>query len=41
MWRILFVRSQLKFLIPWALVITIDILYFNIFGCQKTVPEGD
>jgi hypothetical protein len=40
MWKILFFRSQLKFIIPWALVITICILFFNIFSCQPTLPDG-
>ena len=40
-WRILFFRSQLKFLIPWSLIITISILFFNIFGCTKIDPGTD
>lgn len=39
--KILFFHSQLKFLIPWSLIITIDILFFSIFGCQTHVPEGE
>lgn len=41
MWKILFVRSQFKFIIVWALAITISILFFNIFGCQKELPPGE
>ena len=37
-WRILFLRSQAKFVISWALIITVGILFFNIFGCHATVP---
>ena len=33
MGRILFARSQLKFIISWALIVTIVVLFFNIFGC--------
>ena len=39
MWKILFYRSQLKFIISWSLIITICILFFNIFGCQHELPE--
>lgn len=41
MWRILFVRSQFKFIIVWALVITICILFFNIFGCHPHLPPEE
>jgi hypothetical protein len=40
MWRILFVRSQFKFIIVWALTITICILFFNIFGCERHLPPS-
>lgn len=33
-WWILFLRSQIAFFIPYALQITIVILFFTIFGCQ-------
>jgi len=39
--RILFFRSQLKFIIPWALDILIVILFFNIFGCQTIAPDSE
>lgn len=35
--RILFWRSQLKFLIPWSLTILIVVLFFSIFGCTHEV----
>jgi hypothetical protein len=38
MFRILFIRSQLKFIISWALVITIVVLFFSIFGCTSHPP---
>lgn len=41
MWKILFFRSQLKFIIPWSLVITISMLFFHIFNCAPELPEGD
>lgn len=41
MFRILFFRSQLKFIISWSLVITIVVLFFNIFGCSHEEPEGE
>ena len=41
MWKILFVRSQFKFIIVWSLTITIVILFFNIFGCQKELPHDE
>lgn len=41
MWKILFVRSQFKFIIVWALAITICILFFNIFGCQQHLPPEE
>ncbi len=41
MWKILFVRSQFKFIIVWALTITISILFFNIFGCQRHLPPDE
>jgi hypothetical protein len=31
--KILFWKSQLKFIIPWALTILTIILFFQIFGC--------
>ena len=33
-WWILFLRSQMAFFIPYALQITVVILFFTIFGCQ-------
>lgn len=33
-WWILFLRSQIAFFIPYALQITVVILFFTIFGCQ-------
>lgn len=41
MWRIFFVRSQFKFIIVWALTITISILFFNIFGCHTHLPPEE
>jgi hypothetical protein len=41
MWKILFVRSQFKFIIVWALTITISILFFNIFGCLRHLPPEE
>lgn len=40
-WMILFVRSQFKFLISWALITTICYLFFNIFGCERELPETE
>ena len=40
-WRILFFRSQLKFLISWSLIITIGILFFSVFGCSTVDPGSD
>ena len=37
--KLLFFHSQLKFIIPWSLIITIAILYFNIFGCEHHLTE--
>jgi hypothetical protein len=37
--KIFLFRSQLKFFIPWALVITISYLFFNIFGCTVELPH--
>lgn len=37
--KILFFHSQLKFIIPWALVTTICFLFFNVFGCAKELTE--
>jgi hypothetical protein len=37
----LFVKSQLKFFIAWALQITIVILFFAIFGCHSVVEESE
>ena len=34
-WMILFVRSQFKFMISWALITTVCYLFFNIFGCER------
>lgn len=39
--KVLFFKSQLKFMIPWALIITSCILFFNIFGCTPTLPDTD
>lgn len=39
--KIMFFRSQLKFIIPWSLIITIVILFFNIFGCQMHLPHDE
>ena len=39
--KILFFRSQIKFIIPWALDILIVILFFNVFGCQTVLPGTD
>jgi hypothetical protein len=39
--KILFWKSQLKFIIPWALIILIIILFFNIFGCQTHMPHTE
>lgn len=36
--KIIFFRSQVKFIIPWALVITESILVFRIFGCFNEIP---
>lgn len=33
--HILFVQSQMKFIIPWGLVVLICILDFQIFGCHS------
>jgi hypothetical protein len=41
MWKILFVRSQFKFIIVWALAITILILFYNVFGCQRELPPAE
>lgn len=38
-WKLLFVRSQLKFGISWALVGTIVMLFMHIFGCHSTIPD--
>lgn len=37
--KILFFKSQLKFMIPWALIITSCLLFFNIFGCTTVLPD--
>jgi hypothetical protein len=37
--KILFFHSQLKFIIPWALVTTICLLFFNVFGCAVELTE--
>lgn len=38
-YKIIFFHSQMKFIIPWALVITESILVFQIFGCYHEFPE--
>ncbi len=38
--RVFWVTSQLKFFIAWALEISVIILFFNVFGCQPTLPES-
>lgn len=38
--KILFFHSQLKFIIPWALVTTICLLFFNVFGCAKELTPA-
>lgn len=37
--KIFFFKSQLKFMIPWALIITACLLFFNIFGCTPVLPD--
>lgn len=39
--RVLFIQSQIKFFIAWALQITIVILFFNIFDCSTHPPETE
>jgi hypothetical protein len=39
--KILFVKSQIKFIIPWALDILIVILFFSIFGCHHESTENE
>ena len=36
--KVIFVHSQIKFIIPWALVITESVLVFQIFACYHEVP---
>jgi hypothetical protein len=37
--KIVLHHSQMKFIIPWALVITLSILVFQIFACYHELPE--
>jgi hypothetical protein len=37
--KVLFLESQIRFIIPWSLVILIIILLFNIFGCNNDSHE--
>jgi hypothetical protein len=39
-WKLLLIRSQLKFVISWSLLATIMLLFFHIFGCQQTLPDN-
>lgn len=34
-WKVLFIESQLRFIIPWALVVLQCTLVFHIFGCYS------
>lgn len=38
--HILFVQSQMKFIVPWGLVVLICILDFQIFGCHSDSGSG-
>jgi hypothetical protein len=37
--KLIFHHSQLKFIIPWALAITLSVLAFQIFSCYHELPE--
>ena len=41
-WKVVFFESQVKFVIPWALVILECVLVFDTFGCHSddTPLEG-